>query len=357
MISKFVREQKRYTQQDLCSILECTESEVVGYIRKLKEYGVLKAVKASDLQKDLSELQEEDIEIADVEVGENVYLYVFTFVGVIVVAGRALKCYPKYLLSKENPTEELQQILKVLEKYNSKEQIVRMFNDSSESQSFNLLAVLLFLLQDYFENGAYTNTEDIIESNGSGEILWERTINETFTLLSNNRPYYTDLQTKRRVSDEFDYFKRLHECVVDLIEKPEWTITGKTANDTLIPDLITIAESDQGYDFIIFDAKYYNAKLEVNVQPKGQPGIESITKQYLYQLAYQKFIKDHNFSSVRNCFLLPTEVDHVIDKGEARMCILENLGLQNIKVRLLPAALAYAHYLSGRKMDIDKLNL
>ena len=481
MISKFVREQKRYTQQDLCSILECTESEVVGYIRKLKEYGVLKAVKASDLQKDLSELQEEDIEIADVEVGENVYLYVFTFVGVIVVAGRALKCYPKYLLSKENPTEELQQILKVLEKYNSKEQILRMFNDSSESQSFNLLAVLLFLLQDYFENGAYTNTEDIIESNGSGEILWERTINETFTLLSNNRPYYTDLQTKRRVSDEFDYFKRLHECVVtraskelidadlldlfeitevdvsdedlddfgdadyilyrienelntqfntrkqlvlktlyayidhsgnlydtdclsifgtnsfnlvwervcadimdnqldrplgalkipvplkpeynrttkliDLIEKPEWTITGKTANDTLIPDLITIAESDQGYDFIIFDAKYYNAKLEVNVQPKGQPGIESITKQYLYQLAYQKFIKDHNFSSVRNCFLLPTEVDHVIDKGEARMCILENLGLQNIKVRLLPAALAYAHYLSGRKMDIDKLNL
>ena len=85
MISKFVREQKRYTQQDLCSILECTESEVVGYIRKLKEYGVLKAVKASDLQKDLSELQEEDIEIADVEVGENVYLYVFTFVGVIVL--------------------------------------------------------------------------------------------------------------------------------------------------------------------------------------------------------------------------------------------------------------------------------
>ena len=145
--------------------------------------------------------------------------------------------------------------------------------------------------------------------------------------------------------------------LIDLIEKPEWTITGKTANDTLIPDLITIAESDQGYDFIIFDAKYYNAKLEVNVQPKGQPGIESITKQYLYQLAYQKFIKDHNFSSVRNCFLLPTEVDHVIDKGEARMCILENLGLQNIKVRLLPAALAYAHYLSGRKMDIDKLNL
>lgn len=481
MISKFVREQKRYTQTELSSILECTETEVVGYIRKLKEYGVLKAVKSSDLQKDLSDLQEEDIEIADVEVGENEYLYVFTFVGVIVVAGRALKCYPKYLLTNENPAEELQQVIKVLEKYNSKEQIVRMFNDSSESQSFNLLAVLLFLLQDYYENGVYTNSEDIIESNGSGEILWERTINETFTLLSNNKPYYTDLRTKRRISDEYDYFKRLHECIItkasyelkeadlldlfeiteidltdeeledfgdtdyilyrienelntqfntrkqlvlktlyayidrrgslhdidclsifgtnsfnlvwervcadimdnqlerqlgslnlpiplrsdydrttkliDLIEKPEWTITGKTAKDTLIPDLITIAETSIGHSFIIFDAKYYNARLEVDVQPKGQPGIESITKQYLYQLAYQKFIQDHDFAAVRNCFLLPTEVDYVVDKGDAKMCMLESLGLQNIKVRFLPAVLAYSHYLSGRKMDIEKLNL
>ncbi len=194
--------------------------------------------------------------------GENVYLYVFTFVGVIVVAGRALKCYPKYLLSKENPTEELQQILKVLEKYNSKEQIVRMFNDSSESQSFNLLAVLLFLLQDYFENGAYTNTEDIIESNGSGEILWERTINETFTLLSNNRPYYTDLQTKRRVSDEFDYFKRLHECVV--------TRASKELIDADLLDLFEITEvdvSDEDLDDF-GDADYilYRIENELNTQ-------------------------------------------------------------------------------------------
>ncbi len=481
MISKFVREQKRYTQTELSSILECMESETVGYIRKLKEYGVLKAVKSLDWQKDLSDLQEEDIEIADVEAGENRYLYVFTFVGVIVVAGRALKCYPKYLLTKQNPAEELKQVIKVLEKYNSKEQIVRMFNDSSESQSFNLLAVLLFLLQDYYENGVYTNSEDIIESNGSGEILWERTINETFTLLSNNRPYYTDLRTKRRISDEYDYFKRLHECIVtrasnelkeadlldlfeitevdltdeelddfgdidyilyrienelstqfntrkqlvlktlyvyidrsgslydldclsifgtnnfnlvwekvcaeimdnqlerqlgslrlpvplkssydrntkliDLIEKPQWTITGKQAKDTLIPDLITIAETFNGYSFIIFDAKYYNARLEVDVHPKGQPGIESITKQYLYQLAYQRFIQDHNFSGVQNCFLLPTEVDYVIDKGEVKMCMLENLGLQNIKVRFLPASLAYSHYLTGRKMNIDDLKI
>ncbi len=477
MISKFLREQKRYTQKDLCDKFECSEEKVVPIIRKLKEFGVLKAVKATDPQRDMSDLIDEDIEVADVEVGENEYLYVFTFVGIIVVAGRALKCYPKYLLSKEEPKDELKQVLKVLEKYNSKEQIIRMFNDSSESSSFNLLAVLLFLIQDYYENGVYSNTEDIIESNGSGEILWDKTINETFSLLSNNRPYYIDLQTKKRITNDFDYFKRLHECIltkaskemkdadlldlfeiteidltdeeldefgdkeyilyrienelstqfntrkqlvlktiyayidhsgnlydtdclsmfgtnsfnlvwesicadimdnqldkqlgtlslpiplkpeydrskklIDLIEKPLWSATGKTANDTLIPDLITIA-ADQ---FIIFDAKYYNARLISGQSPKGQPGIESVTKQYLYQLAYQKFINDHGFKEVKNCFLMPTENTDVELKGEASMEMLSNLGLQNIKVRFIPATMAYDHYLSGRKMDVSVLEL
>ena len=84
-----------------------------------------------------------------------------------------------------------------------------MWNESNESQSFNLLAVLLFLLNDYYENGSYSNTEDIIESNGMGEILWDKTINETFTYLSNGRPYYTELQTKKRINDDYNYFKRL----------------------------------------------------------------------------------------------------------------------------------------------------
>lgn len=477
MLSGFVREQKRYTQKDLCRILSCSEEKAVPLIRKLKEFGVLKAVKASDIQRDLSDLLDEDIEVADVEVGEDEYLYVFTFVGVIVVAGRVLKCYPKYLLNADKPKNELRQVLKVLEKYNTKEQIVRMFNDSSESNAFNLLAVLLFLLQDYYENGVYSNTEDVIESNGAGEILWDKTINETFTLLSNNRPYYVDLQTKKRVTDDYDYFKRLHECIltkaseelkdaelldlfeitgvdltdeklddfgeveyilyriekelntqfntrkqlllktiyayiahsgslydtdclslfgtnsfnlvwegicadimdnqlevrlgalqlpmplkpeydrkqklIDLIEKPMWSVTGKTAADTLIPDLISISD-DQ---FIIFDAKYYNAQLEPGTAPKGQPGIESVTKQYLYQLAYQKFISDHGFSVVKNCFLMPTENKEIEDHGEASMEMLSSLGLQNIKVRFLPADMVYDYYLSGKKMDIGLLRL
>ncbi|WP_010651623.1 LlaJI family restriction endonuclease [Oceanobacillus massiliensis] len=486
MISKFVREQKRYTQTELQGIFQCSEEKTVGIIKRLKEYGVLKAVKATDSQKNMSDLLDEDIEVADVEIGENEYLYVFTFVGVITVLGCVLKIYPKYIFKNNEPLEELKTILKVLEKYNGKEQIIRMYNDNSESSAFNLLAVMIFLLHDYYENGAYTNTQEIIETNGSGEILWDKTINETFTYLSNNRPYYTELFTQKRINDDFDYFKRLHESIVSicsrelqdadlldlfdilpvevsdeelddfgetdyilyriqnelnlqfntrkqlllktiyayishssgladidcftmfgtnsfnlvwekvcaevldnqlqtplgslpisladgynphdllisLIEKPKWNGYGqdgsvfqKIVKETLVPDLVSIHKMNNSHQFIIFDAKYYNVQLEQGKELRGQPGIGDITKQYLYQLAYKKFVNDHGIQDVKNCFLMPTEQQSIIVKGYVNMEMLDVLGLQSILLRQLPADIMYSHYLASEKMDIGLLHL
>lgn len=476
MHSLFVREQKRYTITNLCEKLMCSEESLIPIIRRLKEYGVLKAVKSNEQQKDMSDLADADIEVADVDVGENEYLYVFTYVGIAIVSGYVFKCYPKYLLTNQEPKDELRQILKVLEKCNSEEQIIRMFNDTSESSTFNLLAVLFFLIRDYYENGVYCNTEDIIETNGAGEILWDKTINETFTFLSNNRPYYPELLTRKRINNDTDYFKRLHECIltlasremknadlldlfetteidlsdeelddfgdkeyilyriekelntqfntrkqlvlktiyayidnrsnlsetncismfgtnsfnlvwekvcatildnklrwqlkdlslptkkvnpiyepskqlIDIIEKPCWTITGNEASETLIPDLITI----NGSQFLIFDAKYFTPKLEQNKKPEHQPGIESVTKQYLYQLAYQQFIDVHNFTDVKNCFLMPTEEEMVQNKGKVTMKMFAKL--KDIEVRYIPASTAYRHYLSGTTIDVNELKL
>ena len=70
---------------------------------------------------------------------------------------------------------------------------------------------------------------------------------------------------------------------MDVIEKPLWTMAGKRAKYTLTPDLISISNKV----FFILDAKYYVASIEKGKALKGQPGIISITKQYLYQLAYR----------------------------------------------------------------------
>lgn len=471
MISSFLREQKRYSQKELCLLLKCKEAKLVEIIKKLKEYGVVKSVRRTETQRNLSDLNEIDVEVSDVSIGDNEVFYVFTYVGVIIIAGHVLKCYPKYLLSNSNPVIELRQVLKVLEKYNSEKQTLHMHNNAEEIYSFNFLSNCLFLLHDYYNNGLYTNYRDIIETNGLGEIHWERTINNTFTLLSEGKPYYPELRTRKRISNDLDYFRRLHECIVttvsnelkrvdlldlfdiselelcdsklddfgdkeyilyrienelsiqfntrkqlvlkamyayidnsnsindidcismfgtncfnlvweevckfifnnrlnqrisslkmpreldckynpnslliDVIEKPFWSITGKVASDTLIPDLISIADKN----FIIMDAKYYTPKLVFGEPPLHQPGIESVTKQYLYQLAYNQFITTHGFTTVRNLFLLPTESNCIRYAGTVSMNMFKQMNLNDIEVMYIPASTAYQYYLSGKRVD------
>lgn len=488
IVSSYVREQKRYTKNNLKSIFSFDETGVEKFIKNLKAYGVLKSVKNSNDQLEMSDLIEEDVEITDETAESGDCLYVFTYVGIITCGSRVVKVYPKYLLSeKKEPLDEMKQVLKVLERYSrSEKQIINVFNGNGENRSFNILAVILFLLNDYYEYGIYTNSEDIIEVNGEGEILWGKTIDESFALIEDNHPYYMELYTEKTVDDDMDYFKRLHECVItecskqlheaqldslfdmetiviseetifdfgdkdyileriykelniqfntrrqillktlyayisqdrrmleendgismygttayhviwekvcaevfdnklnttlgqlkmsvglveqyrkmkqktliEIIEKPIWegNDTTEKAIDTLIPDLISMLQVDGVDYFLIFDAKYYNIQLEKGKLLRGNPGVGDVTKQYLYQLAYRDFIKDHNIAVVKNCFLMPTEQDRIIKKGVAKMEMLEALGLENIQIRLMPANMLYDCYLNHKKIDILILEL
>ncbi|MGG7175698.1 LlaJI family restriction endonuclease [Clostridium neonatale] len=216
IVSSYVREQKRYTKNELKSIFSFDETGVEKFIKSLKAYGVLKSVKYNMKQLEMSDLLDEDIEITDETAESGDCLYVFTYVGVITSGSRVIKVYPKYLLlKKDEPLVEMKQVIKVLERYsNSEEQIINVFNGDGENRSFNILAVILYLLNDYYEYGIYTNSEDIIEVNGEGEILWGKTIDESFALIEESRPYYMELYTEKTIDDDMDYFKRLHECVL-----------------------------------------------------------------------------------------------------------------------------------------------
>ena len=159
------------------------------------------------------------------------------------------------------------------------------------------------------------------------------------------------------------YQEQRRKKLIELIDKPQWrgvSVNGafcKEAPDTLIPDLISIVNTGEEYQFIIFDAKYYNIQLEESKKLRGQPGIESITKQYLYQLAYQPFVDEHQIKTVRNCCLMPTNGKEVIVKGTASLAMLSALGVQDIQVRLLPAETMYKHYIENTKINIADLKL
>lgn len=485
MKSVYIKEQKRYLLSELSKLFELNERKTKDILKLLKSYGILKIVLKSKDKKELSNIVDVDDEISDIDSDtENVYYYVFTFVGIMIVFGIVLKCYPKYIFKNNAPLLQLKQILKVIEKQNKKEQFIKFHNETLENSSYNLLATILYLYNDYNEYGIYTTMQEIFEVNGNGEINWDKTINETFTFVNNNKPFYPELITRKKIDDDNDYFKTLHELIltqcsfqlkksgllelfefeelnfsekkvenlgdkdyilnkilnelnvqfntrkqlllktmyayisnesdlgnnsnfslygtnsfhviwenvcadvfdnmldkrlcelalplqlkneynrnqklISIIEKPVWNINQNNfESETLIPDLISIyVDENKRYKFLIFDAKYYTIKLKGD-SIIGQPGIESITKQFLYQLAYKKFTEDHGFekSNIRNCFLLPTENSEVEEVGSVSMNMLTTLGLEKIQVRLLPAEVVYSKYLKKIKFDIHLLNL
>ena len=484
MAKGFFRELKHYKLYEIAKNLEESIEKTKNLVGILKKYGVVKAVKAS--KPEFEDLSNSDIVLTDVIENNYEVEYVFDFVGVVMLEGYVFKCYPKYIRSMDEPMDQLKQVLKVIKKYNDKkEQLIHLFNGEDEDKLFNKLAVSLYLLEDYYQNGLYTNQHEIIETNGEGEILWDKTINETFAFIQNNRPYYVELQTQNSVDNEMDYVRCLHECIisecsrelkdvgildlfeieyveltnsslddfgdedyikykleneikqqfvtrkqtllktlytyvtnaraseddlnfslygtnsynliwedickfnfkncldtkisdlplgsaidgvtkgkeklVDIIDKPVWTRNEPFVcckADTLKPDLVSIykVDGDNEYCFGIFDAKYYYIDFEPTRdgwKVIGKPGVGDVTKQYLYQLAYEDFAEKQGYKYIANMFLCPGE-DKVTNYGFVSMQMLNALGsgtLENIHVVILCAKDMYDKYISNEAID------
>lgn len=484
MAKGFFRELKHYKLYDIAKEYDIATEEAKRLVGILKKYGIVKAVKAS--KPEYEDLSNQDIVLTDVIENNTEVEYIFDFVGVVMVENYVFKCYPKYITSTTEPVQQLKQVLKVIKKYNDKEQLIYLYNGEDDNKIFNRLAVSLHLLEDYFQYGIYTNQHEVIETNGEGEILWDKTINETFALIQNNRPYYVELQTQNTVDNEMDYIRRLHECVlslctkelkdtgilnlfdiaeveltnsilddfgdsdyikyrlereiqtqfitrkqtllktiytyianekanqedlnfclygtnsfnlvwekvcasnfgsvldtkicelptelsdeyqpkqnqklIDIIDRPVWYRNNPRVADnkvdTLRPDLVCIypCDEEKEYCFGIYDAKYYCIEFkehEKGYKVVGQPGVGDITKQYLYQLAYDDFIMKQGYKYVQNMFFCPQEKAEP-EYGYVEMKMLHAIGdksLENIAVVKLCATDMYELYLTNARIN------
>ena len=432
--------------------------------------------------------------------------YVFKYVGIILVENRVFHCYPKYL--PDGDDEKLlkfKEILQVIRKYNKTENVDYDYIESDQT-STNLLPLMLFFIEDYYEHGIYTNYKTIHQINGNGEINWDNTINNYNPVIIKNKPYYMELETKYNKEDTYDIFRQLHKCIItqcskklektgllnlfdltpvdisdkslnsffsqgilkrleqeqkvefnthkqkllrymhailkeedlfgdaenislygtnsfnmvwekvcqnvlgdcldkkikdlneenllpnkfkdykecnkkklkELIDKPEWTFKefgllniddeekykNKIKKNTLKPDLILLYKKN----FIVLDAKYYVYKInEEKNKLSKQPGIESVTKQYLYELAYKDFMVYAGFENSRNGFLFPSDEDFVKNIGFVKLNFLSELVKENnktyndkedIQLLMLPASKMYKYYLNNKSItDLSKLKI
>lgn len=254
MITANIIEYKIYSFSNLSQEFNCNEEKTKFFLKKLKKYGIVKP------KEDLSNINNENIENVDIET-EN--CYVFKYVGIIIISDLIIKCYPKYLKNNANPDDELKQVLKVIKKYNnSKGQNIQIQEELDKNSNFNMLSIMIYLIEDYYSNGLYRNSKRIIENNGPGEIIWDKTINENNALIQKNRPYYFDLYTKKTIDDEENYFKLLHEVIL--------TKCSKELEDTGLLDLFELTpinlNNNEINNFGEEDFIKFKIKQELNIQ-------------------------------------------------------------------------------------------
>lgn len=218
MLSIYIQEQKYYTEQELLKCFNAygkvmPKNKVLSIWQKLQGKGLAKIVNQQAKDKDLTELAQSDVVQKATDAAPQDCYFVCNFVGVIMVEDIALKCYPKYIVGMDNLLEKMCQVIQVLQKYHNRNQDLNFF-DIDENQKFNLLTVMLALLFDYYQYGLYTKEQIIREINGNGEILWGPTVNKSLVLFNNNSPIYTELITRKRVSDQESFIRRVHAWVL-----------------------------------------------------------------------------------------------------------------------------------------------
>ena len=489
MKSVYFREGRHYSFAQLEKAFSCDKEKTRKNIGTLKKYNLLKTVRND--KPEYSDLSDQDIVIGEAPDDSSEFSYIFSFVGVILLDDLVLLCYPKYIDNDEKPFEKLKTVIKVIEKYNQKEQLVHLYNGEEESRQFNRLAISLHILRDYFENGLYSNQEEVVELNGDGEILWDKTINETVAFIKNNTPYYLDLYTHDNTQNDFDFIRRLHSAIVsqcsrdlnhdklldlfglseaeltdetledfgdvdyikyrlereiknqfvtrkqnllktlytyiseessnqsdasfslygtnafnlvwetacgkmlenmkseplknlaerklislnehsdgkssisDYIEIPEWIINGQPVSykGDLIPDIVTLRKEDSGNTAMyILDGKYYLLSVS-DGKLFGNPGIQDVVKQYVYNASLKSFIDTFQIGELANAFLIPAlESENAENQnyGEVPYWTVQHSGfneLPSVQVIKLQAQKVWDFYLGTQTDNAPIFNL
>ena len=264
------------------------------YIKELKRYSKSQILQIID-EKSFDKLAKYSIIIRDDD------SYQFNYVGVIIVDNIVINCYPKYIPDENRIEEDFKQTIKVIKKYNSLHDDLDYQNDNLEDISFNLLSMMVFFLEDYYEFGIYSNIQDILQINGNGEIDWNRTINYTDPIISQNKPYYVELQTKYKIDDLFDYFRQLHEYIITECSK-KLEKAGLLELFDLTPVELSFKEQD---DFGEIDFILEKLEKEVNVEFNTR-------KQKILKAMHTFLAEKNSFSNENYLTLFGTATYHVI---------------------------------------------
>ena len=171
----------------------------------------------------------------------------------------------------------------------------------------------------------------------------------------------------RVFANEFESSENKSKYDKFYINSPIWEDSGKqdmsidesdeiiTKKNRLTPDILKTCEYNEKKYLLILDAKYYNIVFS-NKIVKYNPGIADISKQYLYKLALDKYIKENNIKEIENIFLFPT-YDNDTLMGYVSLDFMKKVTTSEEKVKLvkLNVEKLIDLYCKKEKVNINKI--
>lgn len=220
------------------------------------------------------------------------------------------------------------------------------------------------LLINYVRNGTSATWQKMPFFLGKSDFeqVWEAACKVAFNDALNRKLYELEPAFDKKLVEKKD------SRLIDIIPWPQWSVPiydGGSCEEkycekvkTLRPDTVLIHRDAEGSStFVILDAKYRTPQF--GNKATGQPGVEEVTKQFLYQSAYREFILAHKYQRVFNAFLIPSaenEIRHVARVRFPGVIATEEPPFTNVvETYALPAEMIFAAYLRGSSLDNEKL--
>lgn len=153
--------------------------------------------------------------------------------------------------------------------------------------------------------------------------------------------------------------------LADYIEIPEWIINGQKVSykGDLIPDIVTLRKEDSGNTAMyILDGKYYLLSVS-DGKLFGNPGIQDVVKQYVYNASLKSFIDTFQIGEIANAFLIPAlESENAENQnyGEVPYWTAQHSGfndLPSVQVIKLDAQKVWDYYLGTQTDNTPIFNL
>lgn len=220
---------------------------------------------------------------------------------------------------------------------------------TSKRQILQLMQLYLLRQGKQYQSKLYfygTNSMNLVWETACGAVL-KNQLKLKFT--NKNFPELSSVKLKR--------FHANDKTLLQMIDRPEWIANGLSSGikkDTIIPDCIRIRnDQNNQLTFCIYDAKYYNIVFNSKAVT-GQPGIESVTKQYLYHMAYRKLLDYFEISKVQNIFLFPSDSQSRW-LGHVTLPLLNKVTGTDVLALALNATRVFQYYLEDKEMPTKEV--